>query len=164
MKGSMKNNVILVGCTALVIGSSLGFVGGMQYQKTQTAQMNPGNSQFQGSRPNGQNGSGERLGGRMQGGGPNNGMMPTSGEIISVDDLTITIKSQDGNKIAIYSDSTTINKTSSGTISDLQAGEQAMVIGSVDANGTITAQTISIGGGFRGMPNEQPANAKPEEE
>jgi len=139
----MKNNAIVITIIALLVGGAGGFFGGIQYQKSKG-----------GSFPQGQLGNGQA----RPSGIPtrNGGSGPISGEIISVEDNSITIKTQDGSsKIVIYSDSTTVNKTSEGSAADLNTGDQAMVIGTEATDGTVTAQTISIGGNnFQGMPGE----------
>ena len=151
----MKNNLMATIVVAIIVGG-LGFFGGMQYQKTNTKPAGPG-GQFQ-QLGNGQNRPAGLTG--RNGTATRGGMTPVSGEILSIDDTSITIKSQDGSsKIVVYADSTTINKTSEGSSSDLQVGEEVMVIGTEDTNGTVTAQTISVGGAgsfFRGVPGAQP--------
>lgn len=145
-----KNNLILIVIVAAVVGG-LGFFGGMQYQKSQGGfGGNRGPGQFQnGQFPSG--GVGGAPSGMRQGGG-----QPVSGEITSIDNETLTVKAQDGSsKIVIYSGSTTVNKTSSGSVSDLQVGEKVTVIGSQDSNGAITAQAISVGSNMLQRPPEQ---------
>ncbi|MCD8485007.1 DUF5666 domain-containing protein [Candidatus Woesebacteria bacterium] len=154
----MKNNMMMVVVVAIVAGGA-GFFGGMQYQKanaipTRSAGMN---GQFQ-PPTNGQ-ARPEGFAGGRNGTGSGGGFRPVSGEVLSVDGETITVKTQEGDsKIVVYSGSTNINKTSEGSSSDLTVGENVMVIGTEDSNGTVTAQTISIGGSdlFRGTPGGQP--------
>lgn len=135
-----KNNIAVTLIVAFVIGGA-GFYGGMQYQKSQggfAAGRGPGGSG--GQFPNGQRPSGAPNGFRE------GGSQPVSGEITGMDDTTFTVKTQDGSsKIVVYSGSTTVNKTSPGSASDLKVGENVMVIGSQESNGTVTAQTISLG-------------------
>ncbi|OGK72082.1 hypothetical protein A2313_02910 [Candidatus Roizmanbacteria bacterium RIFOXYB2_FULL_41_10] len=149
----MKNNLMVTVIVAVVVGG-LGFFGGMQYQKA-SARPSATVGQFQAQ--NGQarpEGFPTREGTGSKGA---SGINPVSGEILEIDNKTITIKTQDGSsKIVIYSGSTNINKTSEGSMDDLQVGEEVMVIGTQDTNGTLTAQTISIGGrGFRGIPEQE---------
>jgi hypothetical protein len=94
-------------------------------------------------------------GGRFQGRGvgSSQGIMPVSGEIISQDDTSITVKLQDGSsKIVILSGNTNINKSSEGSKSDLKTGERVTAFGTTNSDGSITAQNVSIGGNmmFRG--------------
>lgn len=80
--------------------------------------------------------NGQRV--RMAGGG-------IAGEIISKDDQSITIKIPDGgSKIILYSDSTQIVKSSSGSKEDLSAGIKIFVNGTASSDGSIAAQSIQI--------------------
>jgi len=146
-----KNNLMLTVIVAIVVGG-LAFYGGMLYQKSQRTRVNSG--QLQGG-PNGVPSGTQTRNGKTQ----NN--RPVSGEIISVENNTITVKTQDGSsKIVIYSDSTTVSKTSDGSKDDLKIGEQVTVTGSEGTDGTVTAQTMFIGGSMMqqgiGMPSGQP--------
>lgn len=141
-----KMITIAVILTALVFGTA-GFFGGRQYQKKQRPSFMNGQFQMGGNR---QNGNQARNGAAIG--------QPTSGEIVSLEDKTLTIKAQDGSsKIIVFSDSTKVNKTSEGARDDLKIGEQIMVIGTTGSDGTVTAQTISLGGNFfraGNQPNE----------
>lgn len=130
--------MIMTIIVALIVGSAA-FFGGMQYQKTQAR--GPMLGQFTG--PN----SGTQGAGFQGRSGNAQGMQPMSGEIISQDDNSITIKMQDGSsKIVILSDDTNVNKSSEGTKSDLKTGETVTAFGTTNSDGSITAQNISIGG------------------
>ncbi|MBU1017330.1 hypothetical protein KJ678_04185 [Patescibacteria group bacterium] len=143
-----KNNVIIT-ILAIVLVGGLGFYAGSQYQKSQRG----------------------NLAGRMnrefapqQGGTARQGntamSRPVSGEITSMDNESVTVKMQDGSsKLIIISDSTKINKMSEGTKSDLVNGIQVTALGEQNSDGSITAQSVSIGGGmFQGMPRgDQPS-------
>jgi hypothetical protein len=144
----IKKSLIKIIALAIVVGL-LGFYGGIQYQKSQK-----GN--FSGSAKGLTNGAIQQRGFNRQGNG--SGFSPVSGQIVSIDDNTITIKTQDGSsKIIIYSTSTKVNKTTEGSRSDLKIGETIMTIGS-ESSGTITAQSISVGGK---MLQGAPGGAKP---
>ena len=155
----MKKIIIITVIVAVVVGAGA-FYGGTIYEKSSLNKQGLlrtagtfGNRQFgqngQGGansqRPSGQNGQG-----RWQGGGFLNG------EIMSKDDPTaeqarngagksVTIKDRDGSsKIVFYSESTIIEKTINGNASDLNNGQQVMVNGQTNTDGTITAQNIQI--------------------
>jgi hypothetical protein len=78
----------------------------------------------------------------MQKGQKNFGGM-VAGEILSMDDKSITLKNRDGgSRIILLSSSTTIQKSVVGVLSDLKVGEQISVLGKSDVGGSITAQSI----------------------
>lgn len=141
----MKKSLVLTIIVVLLVGTGA-FFAGMKYQQ------NKRGSQFRQFSGNGIQ-QGQRAGGNRI------GLQPVNGEILSADNKSITVKLQDGSsKIVIYSDSTKVNKNSEGSKEDLKVGEQVMVISSQGTDGTVTAQSISVGGNvLRGMPSGQPS-------
>ena len=126
-----KNSLVITIIVALIVGGAA-FYGGMQYQKSQRGNL--------AGRNGGQAGMQGRSFGNAQ------GARPVSGEIISQDDKSVTVKLQDGSsKIVILSDKTMLNKASEGSKSDLKIGEQVAAFGTENSDGSVTAQTISIG-------------------
>jgi len=123
-----------------VIAGAIGFFGGMKYQQTQrslTFQQNGRNFGTQG-------GLRGTSGGMMQA-GRGNGFRPVSGEILSSDANSITVKLQDGSsKIVLVSEKTTINKAESATKTDLAVGQTVAVFGSDNSDGSVTAQNIQL--------------------
>ena len=144
----MKNNLTITIIVAIVVGAGA-FYGGMQYQKMQVRSPMQGQLRTENGRQPG----------NFQGrGGTGQGMQPVSGEIISQDDTSITVKLQDGSsKIIILADDTNINITSEGSASDLKTGETVTAFGTTNSDGSVTAQNVSIGGNmmFRGGPSGQ---------
>lgn len=68
-----------------------------------------------------------------------------TGEIINKDDQSLTIKLADGGtKIVFFSDTTTINKMAEGVKDDLQNGENIIVNGSANDDGSLTAESIQL--------------------
>jgi hypothetical protein len=68
-----------------------------------------------------------------------------NGEILSVDTQSVTVKlPAGGSKIAFYSASTKISKTVDGTIDDLKVGENLVLNGQDNPDGSMTAQTIQL--------------------
>jgi hypothetical protein len=146
-----KNKGIVLMITVALITAGLGFYGGVQYQKSRKITGNK-----TGIQANLPNGSGKAAAGN--GNMNRNGNQPVSGEITSIDNGTITVKTQDGgSKIVVLSSSTKINIATEGSTSDLKKGDTVMVIGTTGTDGTVTATTVSIGANPQGVPgNDQP--------
>jgi len=121
----MKHNTIVVILLIIIIGAG-GFFAGMKYQQSKSQAGRLGNFQ------NGRNGQVQSR--REQ------GFRPVNGEIIAVDDKSVTVKLQDGSsKIIILTDTTAVNKSAEGSREDLK-------------NGSVTAQNVQLNSTFRGMP------------
>jgi hypothetical protein len=130
----MKNNPVVVSIIVAVVVGAAAFFGGMKYQQSQT----PAGGQFAG-RSNGQ-GRPSSSGGRF-----GNGGRPVMGDILSVDDKSVTVKMSDGStKIVILSASTSINKAAEATKTDLTVGTRVGVFGMQNSDGSVTAQNIQI--------------------
>lgn len=131
----MKNSLLITIILLIVVGGAA-FYGGMKYQQSQTR---AGFGQFaQGNAGAGfqRNGSGTR-GGNFGG--------ATSGDIVSMDANSITVKLQDGSsKIVNLSDSTTYSKTDSASKADLKTGIKVAAFGTTNSDGSITAQNVQL--------------------
>lgn len=142
----MKNNNLLITIVAVIIVGAVAFYGGMQYQKTQRGAGAGGFAR--------QGGMMGRLGA--------NGTRPVTGDILSVDANSMTVKLADGSsKIVLLSTSTSINKAAKGSVSDLKAGEKVAAFGTANSDGSITAQNIQLnpttrtGGSANSTPSAQ---------
>jgi hypothetical protein len=126
-----------------VLISVAAFFGGMQYQKAKTP-----NQRGQSFAQNGQGGTmrGQFDGGTGRLGGQNGAAFrPVTGQIISQDDKSITVKLTDGSsKIILMSSSTPVSKTLAGALTDLKVGETVRVIGTANSDGSVTAQDIQL--------------------
>ncbi len=137
MKYNATNTIII----AVVIGV-LGFFGGMKYQQTKTSAFNRGFGMMQGGEQN-SNGARRQFGTGAS--GARMGFRPVSGEIISSDEASITVKLDDGSsKIVMFSNSTAINKAESATQSELMKGTKVMIFGRENTDGTVDAQNIQL--------------------
>jgi hypothetical protein len=92
---------------------------------------------------------GTRTGGNRAGRGGFGGGAPgesfVSGEVLSVDAKSITVKSADGSsKIVYISDETKVSKSVTGTIPDVKSQTFVTVTGNADAAGVLTAKTIQL--------------------
>ena len=131
----MKNKNILY----IILGISLAtsFVIGFQIGKTQSKGGNFAN--FRNTQPpNRPNGVRTTNGNRI-------GLNNTVGEIIEKSDNSITVKLRDsGSKIVIVSNSTEVFKTVNVTKDNLEIGNNVMVDGKTNDDGTITANSLRI--------------------
>jgi len=133
---------------AVVVAAGAGFYCGMKYSPSRSVDTF-GRGTFQNLSPEeraqrfqqmgGQNGGQRRTNGGQFGGGM------VSGEIISKDDKSITVKLRDGgSKIVFYSDATEIAKSVLGTVGDLEVGKTVSVNGSANSDGSVSAQMIQL--------------------
>ncbi|MFZ5363930.1 MAG: DUF5666 domain-containing protein [Patescibacteria group bacterium] len=134
----MKKFLPVVIAIVIIIGGGA-FYGGMKYAESK-------NSSF---KRNGFPDFGKELpvdGQRFNGGaGRSTGGNFTSGEIISVDDRSLTVKFPDGgSKIIFFSDSTKITKLAEGIKEDLKVGETVTASGTANDDGSITAEVIQL--------------------
>ena len=119
----MKSKIIITAVIALVLGAAIGF-----YVKTYLTnqQMASRRSQFSGQR-------GSSRGGAV------------TGEILSMDEKSITVKLMDGSsKIVLISDTSIINKSEMASKSDLKVGVKIMTFGMTNPDGSVTAQNITL--------------------
>ena len=131
----MNKNLISVIIIGIILAAT-GFFGGIKYQQAKQPSFN---RQFA------TNGQGRTDFNRQA------DFRPVSGEIISLSDQSLTVKLQDGSsKIIFYSDSTKINQTTEGSKTDLQSGASVTIIGTTNSDGSVTAQSISLGSSFPG--------------
>jgi hypothetical protein len=130
--------LIIAGLALLAIAAGAGFEYGKTYQGNQANQIR---SQFLRSRGiNPSNGSGRDQAGGF-GGGFGGG---TFGQLKSVNGNTLTVTTQNGDVTVDLTANTQIEKTTSGTPADLQAGQQLVIRGQRDSSGTVTAESVQI--------------------
>lgn len=147
----MKKIVFSVLAAAVIAGGG-SFWGGMQYAESKGLKSGGGQANGQNfrnlspedraQRPAqfpGQNGAGGR--GMREGAG--GGFV--SGDILSKDDTSITVKLPDGgSKIVFFSGTTEVGKFVTGTKNDLEIGKSVTVIGKTNTDGSVTAQSIQM--------------------
>lgn len=75
-----------------------------------------------------------------------------SGEILKIDDKSITVKMRDGgSRLVFFTSSTPIYKSVSGTSIDLKVGDEISTFGNSGSDGSIVAESIQIRD-FAGIP------------
>ncbi len=131
-----KNFIIIIAITALV--GTGGFLGGMKYAQTGDLTSEERQQKFQEMGMADIGAGAGRVSNRTSAGF-------ASGEIISKDEQSITIKLPDGgSKIIFYSDSTEISKFVNGVSDDLEIGSSVTINGKTNQDGSITAQSIQL--------------------
>lgn len=149
-KRSIKTYIpIIIACIIIGAGS---FYGGMRYERNGSAagpNANFSPQERQARMANGGfTGTTQRTNGTRTTGG---GLL--MGEIISKESTSITVKLQDGgSKIVFLSNATKIAKSIDGSTADLTVGAQVTTMGTANADGSITAQSVQL---RTDMPKEQ---------
>jgi hypothetical protein len=142
----MKKNNLITTIVIAVVVLVIGFFAGTKYQQSKQSSFG---RQF-GNGITMQNGGGNRTMGNR------GGFRPVSGDIVSTDDKSITVKLQDGSsKIVLFSDKTSVNKESTGSASDLKVGEKISAFGTENSDGSVTAQSIQLNPFLRNNPAKQ---------
>lgn len=146
----MKNNAIVT-VLLVVIAAGAGFFGGMKYQ--QGKQLVPG-AGFNGTFRQGINGRGNGTFGNRTGAGARQ----VVGQVVSQDASSATVQLADGSsRIVLFSGKTSFNKTSPGSQGDIVKGERIAVFGTVNSDGSMSAENVQINPAFRGPGNGTPA-------
>ena len=132
-----KNIVSVIVCLAI---AGVSFWGGMQYSSSKKVQ-NRLPVEFN------KDGFGQNMGSRTGQGmrtGQNGGGF-TSGEVLSIDATSMTVKLRDGgSKIVLLSPSSKIEKTVDGSISDVIVGKSVMITGVTNPDGSVSATSIQM--------------------
>ncbi|PIU73341.1 hypothetical protein COS78_02810 [Candidatus Shapirobacteria bacterium CG06_land_8_20_14_3_00_40_12] len=141
-----KNILLVVVLVLLVAGGSFGVGYKVAQLKTRaTIAGRFGDMRTQGlGQGTGQNGVKRSAGiGRNQ----------IAGDIIALDDKSLTLKMIDGSsKIILLSDSMMVNKTTAAAKGELKVGGKIAVFGAVNTDGSVTASSIELDPKFLGRP------------
>lgn len=147
----MKNIKPILPVILILVGLGVGFFGGIEYRNYQLKNR-AGNIMM------GANGTQRFIAGRNGQGMMGRGGI--AGSILSVDSNSITVKLIDGStKIVFLGASTTYSNTVSATVSDVKTGENVLVTGTVNSDGSITAANVQLNPEF-GRPQASPVPAK----
>lgn len=125
-----------------IVVAGTAFFGGVKYRDYQLQKQRTnfsGGQFFRQGQFAGQNSNGQRQGGQRFGGGA------LTGQVMGLDDKSMTVKLPDGStKIVIFSDKTIYYKSSEASKSDLTQGINVAVLGTANSDGSVTAENISI--------------------
>ena len=135
----MKAKALVPFIVVALLSSGIGFFGGKTFQASQKVMQEAGKDsvQFGQGGPGGFRGPGGR-GGRGGGGF-------VGGQILSKDATSITIKLRDGGSTTVYtSASTTASKPASIPLDSLVVGDEVMVTGRPNDDGSTTASSIQV--------------------
>lgn len=140
-----SKSIIVIVVIAVVVGVG-GFYGGTVYEKSSLSKLGLLRSSASGQGANGgQRGAGGAGFARGGAGGANSNGNFVAGQITAKNDTSVTVQGRDGSsKIVFYSGSTSIGKAAQGTASDLSNGEQVVVTGQANPDGSVAAQNIQI--------------------
>lgn len=142
----MKNKQThIISMTILIVAVAISsFFGGTKYQQRKNVsnfrqQMIGSNNLPQGMGRNAINNDSIKNRGQAP------GFRQNYGEIINIDEKTLTLKMADGSsKIVLLSDTTKINQSVTANKTDLAVGIKIMVNGETNADGSITSRNIEI--------------------
>lgn len=124
----MKTNTIILGVILLLVIGGISFGIGYKVAQAKSSITRQFISR------NGTPSAGMRVGNRQ-----------TIGEIISLDDKTMTVKMADGSsKIVLLSSTMTINQLADAKVSDLKVGSKVAVFGTNNSDGSQTATSIEL--------------------
>ena len=132
---------------ALIVVGSGAFYGGIKYQESKNSSGNFSRQNFQNLSEEQRQQISERdirdnLGQSVNRGADQNLF---SGEVITKDEESLTLKMIDGgSKIIFFSDSTEISKTTDGSIDEIEIGKQIMISGEQNSDGSYTAKIIQL--------------------
>ena len=154
----MKNLNPTTFAISLALVAGLSFFAGTKYQLSKTV------NRFQtaiGTRQQ-QTGMGQGFNqGSTQGSNDRNrmmgGMRQNIGEIINVDDKSVTIKLIDGSsRIILVNDKTTVSKEAEASKFDLKVGISVAVFGTDNSDGSVTATSVNLNPSFRNQVSPTP--------
>lgn len=141
-----NKKIIFIIIGVLLLG--LSFYSGMLYQSQSAPAASQNNtSSTRGFGP----------GGGLRG---QNGMNVVSGQVVSKDNQSIVVKVKNGSSLVVlYSNSTPVEKSVSGSIADVVPGEQIFATGQANSDGSFNANSIQI---RPQLPNNQSGNSSTE--
>lgn len=138
----MTTKQLALTAVVVVIVGGIGFGAGMKYQSSRQPAWGrlgaTGNRAGNMMRPSGGREAGGQLMNRLGG-------RPVAGEVIAINDNTLTIKSPDGStRLVVLSETTNINQATTADKSEIKVGSNVAVFGSDNSDGSVTAQNVQL--------------------
>jgi hypothetical protein len=136
--------------------TACGFIGGVLVEKGQGGTAGTSGSGTSGLAGRfaalrsaaGRSGAGLGAGTGAAGSGPAGAGAPTTGQVAFVQGSTLYVTDSSGNTIKVKtSAASTVTKTVGGTVRAIRPGEEVVISGTTATNGTVTAESIRVGGG-----------------
>jgi DNA-binding beta-propeller fold protein YncE len=155
-----RRRLIGVGGNALALAllgvllAACGFIGGVLIEKGETSSSSSGGSaasslisRFRSLRGGGA-GGGSSAGFTAASGSRTGFARPTAGTVAYLAGHTLYVTNAEGNTLKIItSAATSVTKTVKSSVKGIHPGETVTVTGEAGANGTVSAESISVGGG-----------------
>ena len=128
----MNKKTMLTMVIVVIIVGSLSFYAG-----TKSAQSNPPVNNTANGFGGGPNGGGNRMG---RAGGNFAG-----GTLISKDATSMTVQAKDGSsKVVFFTTATPVSKMVAGSLNDVTVGQDLIITGTTNPDGSITAESIQL--------------------
>ena len=136
-----NRGTLVLGAVALLLG---GFLGGLQVQKHYgTGTTEATGRAGAGARPGGFPGAGS-FGGGAPTAAATAAAGPTTGKVKLVNGTTIYVETADGEVVTVRTGGdTSVLSATKGKLKDVKAGDTVSVQGTADAEGTVTATTVT---------------------
>ncbi len=134
----MQSKTLIIFVALFLVGGASGFFGGTQYQKSKSPLSSLQRFGAMAGNFNGDPTSQRR--------GLAEGQTAVSGEVISKDATSLTIKLPDNSsKVILLTNDVPVRQTTESNLESVKVGESVMIQGQQNQDGSITAQLVQVG-------------------